>query len=60
LLDIVCPDIGIIAKLDTVHTAYFQDFQALIDEELLLIQSCKRLACINTSEEHAMQIAPSI
>lgn len=53
LLSIVKPDIGIVTKIDKVHSSQFESKEVIASEKYKLLQSTKELSFLNTDDEFA-------
>ncbi|NOZ43599.1 MAG: hypothetical protein GXP45_00210 [bacterium] len=60
LLSIVKPHIGIITKLDAVHSMQFGSPEAIAKEEIKMLKSTLEIVFLNEEEEYAMQIQKDI
>ena len=56
LLSIVKPDIGIMTKLDVVHSEQFGDPQKIAQEEVKMLLKTKQIVFLNADEEYTEQI----
>ncbi|MGE4444385.1 MAG: Mur ligase family protein [Candidatus Altimarinota bacterium] len=53
LLSIVKPDIGIVTKIDKVHSSQFESKEVIASEKYKLLQSTKELSFLNADDEFA-------
>jgi UDP-N-acetylmuramyl pentapeptide synthase len=60
LLSIARPHIGIITKLDKVHTQQFGDPDTLAHEELLMLKKTKHIVILNDEESYCHTIAEKL
>ena len=56
LLKIVRPNIGIMTKLDAVHSLQFGDPQAIAMEEVKMIKNTREVAYLNSNDTYARQL----
>lgn len=60
LLSIVQPDIGIVTKIDKVHSSQFESKEVIASEKYKLLQSTKELSFLNADDEFAKKYESTI